>query len=70
MALKKYIGEDIWLSTAGIVAIGAKSLIYSSKTIIDDILLWCDVKALTLLYFRCVYEVFKKYRVSLRLDKC
>ena len=39
MALKKYNGKDIQLSAAGVVAIGAKSLIYGSKTIIDDILL-------------------------------
>ena len=70
MALKKYNGENIRLSTASVVAIDAKSLIYGSKTIIDGILLWCDVKAFILLYFRCVCEVFKQYRVSFRLDKC
>ena len=59
MALKKYNGEDIQLSVAGVVAIDGKSLIYGSKTIIDDILLWYDVKVLTLLYFRYVCEVFK-----------
>ena len=45
-------------------------LVWGSKTIIDDILLWCDKKDLTLLLFTCVCEVFQKYRVSFRLDKC
>ena len=70
MALKTFNGKDIRLSEAGVVTIDGKILIYSSKTIIDDIFLRCDVKDLTLLYFRCVYEVFKKYRASFRLDKC
>ena len=34
----------IVLSAANIVTIGDKRLIFGSKTIIDDILLWCDVK--------------------------
>ena len=52
------------------ILIGTKSLIWGSKTIIDDILLWCNLKFLLLLYFTCVCEVFQKYRVSFRLDKC
>ena len=47
-----------------------KNLVYGSKTIIDYRLLWCGDKTLILLYFRCVCEVFLKYRVTFRLDKC
>ena len=51
------------------IIVGVK-LVWGSKTIIDDILLWCDKKYLTLLLFTCVCEVFQKYRMSFRLDKC
>ena len=51
LTLKTFNGKDIRLSAVGIVTIDCKSLIYGSKTIIDDILLWCDVKDLILLYF-------------------
>ena len=36
MVLKTYNGEDIQMSAAGVVAISGISLIYGSKTIIDD----------------------------------
>jgi hypothetical protein len=36
-----------------------------SKNIIDDTLLWCTDKCTVLLYFRCVCEIFQRYRVSL-----
>ena len=51
------------------IIVGVK-LVWGSKTIIDDILLWCDKTYLTLLLFTCVCEVFQKYRMSFRLDKC
>ena len=40
------------------------NLAYESKMVIDDILIWCANKTLILLYFRCVCDVFLKYRVS------
>ena len=62
--MKTYEGNVIVLSAAGIITIGGKKIVFSSKTIIDDISLWYDVKPLTLVYFCCVCEVFKKYQVS------
>ena len=50
--------------------IGNKTLVSGIETIIDDILLWYTDKYLVLIYLRCVCEVFKKYRVSFRLDTC
>ena len=51
------------------IIVGVK-LVWGSKTIIDDILLWRDKKELTLLLFTCVCEFFQKYRVSFQFDKC
>ena len=70
LALKLFNGKAISLQGSDTILIGTKSLIWGSKTIIDDILLWCDHKTLLLLYLKCVCEVFQKYRVSFRLDKC
>ena len=52
-------GVIILLAT-GVVTIGGKQLIFSSETIIDDILLWCNMKELVLIYFRCIYK-YSKY---------
>jgi hypothetical protein len=41
-----------------------------SKNIIDDTLLWCTDKRTVLLYFRCVCEIFQRYRVSFHPKKC
>lgn len=51
MALKIFNGKDIRFSAAGVVTIDNKSLIYCSKTVINDILQWCDAKDLILLFF-------------------
>ena len=42
--MKTFEKKVIVLLAANIVTIGDKRLIFGSKTIIDDILLWCDVK--------------------------
>ena len=65
-----FLEKDTVLSAADVVTIGRKRLLFGSKTIIDDILLWCDVKELTIIYFRSVCEVFQKYSVSFHLGKC
>ena len=52
------------------IMIGPRKLIFGSKTIIDDILIWCDDQELLLLYFKCVCCVFQKHCASFRLDKC
>ena len=41
-----------------------------TKSIIDDVLLWCTNISCILIYFECICRVFQKYRVSFRQDKC
>ena len=69
-AMKQFLGKNITVTATNEILIGTKKLVWGSKTIIDDILLWCDEKDLVLTLFTCVCEVFQKYRVSFRLDKC
>ena len=65
------IGNEIVIVTeANEIFVGTKKIVSGSRTIIDDIILYCSNKALILLYFECVCIIFKKYRVSFRLDKC
>ena len=52
--MKTLKNDVIMLSAAGVVTIGGKWLIFSSKTIIDDILLWRDMNELALTYFCCI----------------
>ena len=70
VALKRHDDALITLTAANEIMIGNKLLVSGSKTIIDDILLWCACKRLVMVYFECVCEVLSKYRVSFRLDKC
>ncbi len=63
-------GERISTNFAEEIFINKKKLVSGSKTIIDDIILWCSNLELILIYFECVCKVFQKYRVSFRLDKC
>ena len=58
-AMKTYNTLIIRVDTNQDVIIGEVKLVWGSKTIIDDILLWCDKKYLTLLLFTCVCEVFQ-----------
>ena len=68
-ALKSYEGKKITVTTSQDILIGVVQLVWGSKTIIDDILLWCDKIKLILFLFKCACEVFKKYQVSFRMDK-
>ena len=63
-------GEDIIVSDTDEITIGGIILYRGSRVIIDDILLWASNLQVVLVYFECVCEVFQKYRVSFRLDKC
>ena len=63
-------GEDIVISDTDEITIAGILLYRGSRVIIDDILLWASNLQIVLLYFECVCEVFQKYRVSFRLDKC
>ena len=70
LKLSTHGGKSITLVAADEIKIGCKPVIWGSKVIIDDILLGCDIKEYTLILFKCVCEVFKKYRVSFCLEKC
>jgi len=63
-------GELISISDTDEITIGDTLLYQGSKVIIDDILLCASNLQIVLLYFECMCEVFQKYRVSFRLDKC
>ena len=68
--LKTFGTEDVTLTAGHKIRIGTKKLIAGTKVIIDDILVWCLEKDLLLIYFECICAVFRKYRVSFRLEKC
>ena len=51
VAKRTFLGKDIVLSAAGIVTIDGQCLIFGSKNIINNILLWYNVKELIILYF-------------------
>ena len=70
LAMKKLEGKIITITAADVIMVGNSAITWGSKIIIDDILLWCEHTYLLLVYFQCVCAVFKKYRVSFRLDKC
>ena len=45
-------------------------IVSSSRTIIDDVLMWSNASTTLLLLFECVNQVFLKYRVSMKIAKC
>ena len=57
LALKTFNSVAIILTGAYVITIGTKTLGYGIKVIIGDILLWCNVKTLVIIYFRCVFEI-------------
>jgi len=63
-------GEIIRITDAIEIFLGEKKVVSGSRTIINDILLFCSNKARILIYLECVCKVFQKYCVSFRLDKC
>ena len=67
--LKSYEGQTITVTASQDILISVVKLVWESKTIIDNILLWCDKIKLILILFKCVCEVFKKYRGSFCMDK-
>ena len=50
-ALYLFEGDTISVSTAQEIFIGNRKLVPNSKTIIDNILLWYELKKLLLVYF-------------------
>ena len=63
-------GEKVSVSAADEIFIGSSKLVAGSRSIVDDILLWCSHESLVITYFECVCQVFQKYRVSFKLSKC
>ena len=63
-------GQAVIVSIAMEVYISEKKLVFGTKIIIDDILLWYSNVDALLIYFECNCRIFRKYRVSFRLDKC
>ena len=54
-------GDAVTVSITTEVNIGNKKLIFGTKIIIDDILLWCSNVNALLIYSECVCEIFLKY---------
>ena len=69
-ALPKIGNQVVTVLKDNTVFVNQKRVDTGSKSIIDDILIWSTRLDTALLYFRCICEVFQKYRVSFRLDKC
>ena len=58
------------IKNANEILVGTSKIVSGSRSIIDDIILFCSNKGLIIPYFECVCIVFQKYRVSFRIDKC
>ena len=69
-AMETIGGELIVVHEDKRIEIGSKILHNGSRVIIDDVLLWSSNLPAILLMFECICIVFRKYRVSFRLDKC
>ena len=57
-------------SSDSVITMDGKEITAGSKSITDDILLWCFHEGLVIMYFECVYAVFQKYHVRFKLSKC
>ena len=57
-ALASYKNNLITLSAANGITIAGKPVVWGSKAIIDNILLWCDIREFTLMLFKYACEVF------------
>ena len=44
--------------------------VVGNKNIMDDSLIWLTDARLAIHYFRCLCEVYKKYRLSYNMKKC
>ena len=67
---KSTLGGEVVQLIDDCITIGGVKISAGTKTIIDDILIWGVNLAAILIYLECVCQVFQKYRVSFRLDKC
>ena len=62
-------GRKVVVINGGIF-LGTTKFYCGTKLIIDDVLIWWSSVACILVYFTCVFKVFKKFRVSFCQDKC
>ena len=67
---KYQVLEVISISSTDDILVDNVKCVAGSRSIVDDILLWCSDKDLVVEYFECVCRVFQKYRVSFKLSKC
>ena len=58
------------MSTVLEVVIAGKNISSGTRVIIDEILLQCSNIDALFIYLECICKIFRKYRVSFRLDKC
>ena len=63
-------GEPVRITDSFDIFVGKQNITSETRTIINEILLYCINKSLILLYLECICIIFCKYRVSFRLDKC
>ena len=52
------------------IHLDSDKLYSETKTITDDVLIWCSNITCILKYFECMCRIFQKYMVSFRQDKC
>ena len=63
-------GEIVFISATMEIYFGNETIFSGTKIIFDDILLRSSNIYALFVYLECIYTVFRKYRVSFRLDKC
>ena len=63
-------GETVFISATMKKCIGNRKIVSGTKIIIDDIILWSSNIYALFVYLECICTIFRKHRVSFRLDKC
>ena len=67
----KYIDiEPIKVTDLLGIWIGGRKITHGTRTIINELLLFCSNLTLILIHLECICILFQKYRVSVLLDKC
>ena len=66
-----FIGsEPIRVTFSNDIFLGDRKLVSGTKTIIDDVILWCGNIECIFIYLECICCVFLKYCFSFSLNKC
>ena len=63
-------GVKLFVNEDQEICINDAKVFSGSQTIIDNIVLCCSNKEMIMTYFEIVCKIFRKYRVSSRLDTC